>query len=378
MVAFSPIHALADVPTFYRPRCGLFAVAADWNPPFHSFLPFGEVAADWNLPLLKKSWGNICKCEVQMLNFAPGNLIFLLLMKKIICGAMAAVLLSSCGGSEKAADNQSIDTLLSERLENSKNWEDSVISVEGTFLGGYYNYNLHNNPQVNQETLNMKEIERGIRQVMATDTAEMSYVLGIQIGLQILETYRMTSADMPLDKGKFMESVMGALRLDSVGEEQIKQIYSRFEETNTEVQRRKQQEIEKEIFNSPEAEQNRIMAQSISSKFQSNPDFKQIGNTGIYCCIDQEGEGELLAPNDRVKVTFTVLHLSGEPVENAVEKAMFPARGYNPMLTEVLKYMRHGEKAKFFIPYEYAYGVEGNSNFGVGPCESLYMDVEVL
>lgn len=330
------------------------------------------------MPLLKKSWGNICKCEVQMLNFAPGNLIFLLLMKKIICGAMAAVLLSSCGGSDKAADNQSIDTLLSERLENSKNWEDSVISVEGTFLGGYYNYNLHNNPQVNQETLNMKEIERGIRQVMATDTAEMSYVLGIQIGLQILETYRMTSADMPLDKGKFMESVMGALRLDSVGEEQIKQIYSRFEETNTEVQRRKQQEIEKEIFNSPEAEQNRIMAQSISSKFQSNPDFKQIGNTGIYCCIDQEGEGELLAPNDRVKVTFTVLHLSGEPVENAVEKAMFPARGYNPMLTEVLKYMRHGEKAKFFIPYEYAYGVEGNSNFGVGPCESLYMDVEVL
>lgn len=299
-------------------------------------------------------------------------------MKKIIFGALAAALICSCSGEKKPADTQSIDSLLSERMEKSTTWEDSVIAVEGTFFGGYCNYFLHANPHINQETLSMKDVERGIRQVMATDTADMSYIYGIQLGLQLLDSYRMTATEIPLDKGKFMEAVMGAMRLDSVSEEQIKQISVQFEETNAEIHRRKQQELEKEIFNSPEAEQNRIMAQSIASKFQSDPDFKQIENTGIYCSVEEEGEGELLAPNDRVKVNFTILRLSGEPVENAVEKAMFPARGHNPMLTEVLKYMRHGEKAKFFIPYEYAYGIQGNSNFGIGPCESLYMTVEVL
>lgn len=300
-------------------------------------------------------------------------------MKKILFGAVAAALICSCSGEKNsAADSQSIESLLTERLEKATTWQDSVIAIEGTFLGGYYNYLLHSGPGIDQETLSMRDVERGIRQVMAADSADMSYIYGLNIGLQIREGYLNRIAELPLDKGKFMDAVIGALNLDSIDEAQIRQMSQQFEETDAEVKRRHQQEIDREIFNSPEAEQNRVMAQSIFSAIQSNPDFHQIENTGIYAAIDEPGEGELLAPNDRVRVNFTVLRLSGEPIENGKEKAMFPARGYNPMLTAVLPYMRHGEKAKFLVPYELCYGIQGNPNLNIGPCESLYITVEVL
>lgn len=298
-------------------------------------------------------------------------------MKKIIFGAVAAALLCSCGGPKKEDNTQSIESQLEERLAKATTWEDSVIAIQGTFIGGYFNYVLHNNPMLT-DSINMSEVERGIRQVMIADSTEMSYIYGIQVGLSILQTYSQTNAQMPMDKAKFMEAVMGSIRLDSVSEEQIKEMSVQFEQTEGDIRQRKQQELEKEIFNSSEAEQNRTMAQSIAAAFQSNPDFSQIGNTGIYCSVEEEGTGDLLVPDERVKVNFTVLRLSGEPVENQVERSMFPARGSNPMLTEVLKYMRHGEKAKFFIPYEFAYGVQGNPDAGIGPCESLYITVEVL
>ncbi|MDE6535103.1 MAG: FKBP-type peptidyl-prolyl cis-trans isomerase [Muribaculaceae bacterium] len=298
-------------------------------------------------------------------------------MKKIIFGAVAAALICSCSGEKKTAENQSIEALLAERLENAKTFEDSVIAIQGTFVGAYFNFAIHQDPQFS-EKFNMSDFERGIRQVMIADSTEMSYVYGLNIGMGILQAYTQTSSQMPLDKGKFMETVMSSLRLDSIDASQVQEMSMQYEQIANEIFTRKQQELEKEIYNTPEAEQNRTMAQSIASAFQSNSDFTQIENSGIYCNIEEEGTGDLLAPDERVKVNFTVLRLDGEPIDHQVERSMFPARGFNPMLTEVLKYMRHGQKAKFFIPYEYAYGVQGNPDAGVGPCESVYMTVEIL
>lgn len=290
------------------------------------------------------------------------------------------MLICSCGGEKQSAadESQSLDDLLSERLEKAKTWEDSVIAVEGTFLGGYYRYLLNEVPGLDRESVVMKDVERGIRQVMAADSADMSYIYGLQIGMQLRQTYLENIENQPMDKGKFMEQFMKTFRIDSLPLDQLQQLGNQFEDMMAEVAQRHQAEVEKEIFNSAEAEQNRIIGQSFASKFQSNPDFSQIENTGIYMSVQEEGTGELLQDNDRVKVTYTVLHLGGEPVENGVEKAMFPMRAYNPMLTAVLKHMRHGQKAHFFIPYEYAYGIQGNPGYGIGPCESLYLDVEVL
>lgn len=297
-------------------------------------------------------------------------------MKKIIFGAMAALLLGSCGVDKAPSSDESIESLLNARLEKAKTWEDSVIAVDGTFMGGYFNYNLHAESGV--ENLNMRDVERGIRQVMSTDTTNMSYIYGIQIGLTILNTYQEISTSMPVDKAKLMESIFGALRLDSIDREQLLELRKEFENTDAEVKKRHQEQKEQEVFNSKEAEENRIISQSIAAGFQSNPDFKQIGNTGIYYHTEKEGSGELLPPQDMVRVNFTILRLNGELIENSVEKKMFPVHAYNPMLISVLPYMRHGEKTQFFIPYEQGYGILGKAEEGIGPCESVFMTVEVL
>ncbi len=296
-------------------------------------------------------------------------------MKKILFGALAAVVLTACGNSHKTpSSNETLENLLASRLEHASNWEDSVIAVNGTFMGGYFNYNLHADPELSSN-LNMKEVERGIRQVMATDTTDMSYIYGIQVGMTILNTFKEISMSMPVDKAKLMESIMGALRLDSVDRDQLLEIRREFEKMDSEVKKRHEAEIDQEIYSSREANENRLFAEAFEAKLISNPDFKKIGD-GIYCKVETEGSGETFQPTDKLRATYTILRLSGEPVENASNKAMFAGHAPNPMLNAVLKYMKPGEKAQFFVPYTAGYGIQGNPEAGIGPCESLLLFVD--
>ena len=222
----------------------------------------------------------------------------------------------------------------------------------------------------------MSEVERGIRQGMGSDTAKMSYLYGIQVGMTIMNTYREVSADMPVDKAKLMESIMGALRLDSVDRQQLLEIRTEFERVDSEVKARHQEELNRQVYESREAQENRLFADAIAESLKSNPEFAEIGNTGVYKKTEREGQGETYKASDRLRASYTVLKLSGEPIENVTSRAMFAGHAANPMLTAVLQYMRPGEKAQFFVPYELAYGVQGNKEAGIGACESVMVFVE--
>lgn len=299
------------------------------------------------------------------------------MVKKIIIAAFGAMMLWGCTGIEKgtAGSTESLEGLLASRLEQAKTWEDTVIAINGTFMGGFFNYNLHTD-EILSRNLNMKEVERGLRQVMSADTTNMSYLYGIQVGMTIMNTYREVSADMPIDKARLMESIMGALRLDSIDMDQLLEVRSRFEQTDMEVKARHQEELNRQVYESREAQENRLFADAITEKLISNPDFEKIGNTGVYKKTEREGKGDTYGAEDRLRATYTVLKLSGEPIENGKSRAMFAGHASNPMLTAVLKYMRPGEKAQFFVPYELAYGVQGSKEAGVGACESLMIFVE--
>ncbi|MDE6146029.1 MAG: hypothetical protein K2F96_07105 [Muribaculaceae bacterium] len=297
-------------------------------------------------------------------------------MKRIVLPAVAAVLLGSCTGTEKRpSTTESLESLLASRLEQAKTWDDTVIAVNGTFMGGFFNYNLHTDPELSRN-LNMKDVERGIRQVMSADTTNMSYLYGIQVGMTIMNTYREVSADMPLDKTRLMESIMGALRLDSIDREQLLEIRKEFEKIDQEVKDRHQEELNQHVYAGREAQENRLFAEAIAAKLQSSPDYVQIGDTGIYRKIEREGQGKVYGADSRLRASYTVVRLSGEPIENVRSKAMFAGHAANPMLSAVLKYMKPGEKSQFFVPYEHAYGIQGNAEAGIGPCESLMVLVE--
>lgn len=297
-------------------------------------------------------------------------------MKKLVALGVAALLLASCGNrtSSESEKQMSLEEMLSMRLEKATTFEDTVIAVNGTFMGGYFNYNLHADPELSAN-LNMKEVERGIRQVIATDSADMSYIYGMQIGLSILDTYREISSDMPVDKGRLMDAVFASLRLDSIDREQLLEIRGEFERMDAEVKARHKIEQERKYFDEREAKENRMLADAVCAKLQSSPEYHQIDNTGIYRKTIKEGSGDLYRSNSRLKVTYSVRRLNGEPLETETGKSMYAGHAANPMLESVLVHMRPGEQAEFFVPYEKAYGVLGNEDEGIGYCESLFIEV---
>lgn len=298
-------------------------------------------------------------------------------MKKlIVIGAAAALVLASCSDRKNETSTESMESLLSQRLEAAKTFEDTVIAVDGTFMGGFFNYNLHTDPELSAN-LSMKEVERGIRQVMSADTTNMSYIYGLQVGMTIMSTFREISADMPIDRTKLMETIFGTLRLDSIDRDQLLEIRGQFERMDSEIKARKEAELNRTAYDSREAVENRMLADAVCAKLKSEPDYQPIGNSGIYRKVIKEGNGTNFKSDDRLRASYSVSRLSGEPLETVNDKAMFAGHAANPMLTAVLVHMSPGEESEFYIPYELVYGPQGNPEMKIGPCESVMIHVSV-
>lgn len=263
------------------------------------------------------------------------------------------------------------------RLAKSKTFADSVAAIDGTFVGSYFNYMLHAKSQADS-TLNMNEVERGIRTVMASDTANVSYLLGLQVGMTIINTYKEIDQEIPVDKKVLMDAIMGALRLDSVSEEQVIDMRTRYEQTGDEVTARRQAELDRQIAETDEAKQNIMLGDACAAKLLSDPDYQQIGSTGIYCKVINPGSGDMLEPNQVVHVDYTIQSIEGQDLESYKDRGMYAGHAPNPLLANVLPLMRPGEEATFFIPYQQAYGAQGHPGAGIGPCQSLFVTVKVL
>lgn len=295
-------------------------------------------------------------------------------MKKLTLFALAgaALLASACS---KQAEPQTLTAYCENRLAGATSLQDSIIAIDGSYVGAYFNIQSSRLPVKN---LNKSEMLRGMRDVLGVDTANVSYLYGLQMGMAVMNTYKELAEGADISKEAFIASVSGAFRLDSISVEEVNELQPQFEQMFARVQELAKQKRESGVFNSEPARQNRMLGEAVAEKLQSEPGYKPVGSQGLLIKRLSESSGEVINPNSVVMVEYTISRIdSGSEIRHSGPARMFAGRPNNEVVASVLPFMSVGDTAEFFVPYELAYGVSGNGRLGVGPCESVMIKLSV-
>lgn len=290
-------------------------------------------------------------------------------MKKLILFIAAAATLAGC---QKAPQPKSLTDLLNQRLEKAATFTDSIIAIDGTFVGGAYS------SQVPNENPDREEMLRGLRDVFGADVKNKSYITGIAMGLQVVNIYDDLSAEETISKDKFYAAIAEAFRIDSISQEELQEMQPMFRQTFEQIKERAQQRKEAEVLKTETAVQNRAIGEALAEKYQSNPDFKAVGDRGLMVKVVTKGDSQVISPNTLIVASIEEKHAdTGTTIRSMGSTPMYAGRTNNPVLASVIPFMSVGETAEFFVPYELAYGVLGDENLSVGPCESVLCTVTI-
>lgn len=290
----------------------------------------------------------------------------------LLCGAM-----TSCGDNTgaAAADGETLQQRLDNTLASAKTFADSLTAVEGTFIGAFFNAQM-SAPNL-PKPINKSEFIRGMRDALKCDTADMSYIYGFNSGATALQTYADLAKNEGVNREAFVNTIIAALRLDSVSQEELTPIRAEFENYNRLVAQRAEEKAKEEARNSDTGKANIAAAADYAKRLDGSSDFMK-HDSGLYHRVITEGSGNKLAVNERVNVNYTMSHLDGTEISStSTPRPMYVASPTVNALRSVLPLMKAGETAEFFVPYEHAYGELGNEPAGVGPCESLMIKVTV-
>jgi FKBP-type peptidyl-prolyl cis-trans isomerase len=105
-----------------------------------------------------------------------------------------------------------------------------------------------------------------------------------------------------------------------------------------------------------------------------------VTESGLQYSVVTEAEGAKPKATDSVTVHYRGTLLDGTEFDSSYsrgEPATFPLNGVIPGWTEGVQLMSIGNKFKFVIPYQLAYGERGAGN-SIGPFETLIFEVELL
>lgn len=137
--------------------------------------------------------------------------------------------------------------------------------------------------------------------------------------------------------------------------------------------------VSKSKNNNQQASLNAQQGQAFLSKHSQEPGV-QTTASGLQYLVLQEGTGqEHPGPSDSVKVHYHGTLIDGTVFDSSVDRGepiSFPLNQVIKGWTEGLQLMVVGEKTRFFIPSELAYG---NRSMGaIQPGSVLIFDVELL
>jgi len=102
--------------------------------------------------------------------------------------------------------------------------------------------------------------------------------------------------------------------------------------------------------------------------------------SGLQFRVLTQGEGDIPARQDRVRVHYTGRLIDGTVFDSSVQRgqpAEFPVSGVIPGWVEALTLMPVGSKWELYIPQELAYGERG-AGASIPPFSALIFEVELL
>jgi len=286
-------------------------------------------------------------------------------MKKslIVCAAAALILgVSSCSDKNASTESTADAAFL-----------DSLATINGEAMGAHFATFL-NNPDAPKK-FDKAEVMRGIRDVMKTDTANLGYFVGLQMGMEVFQNYmNMATAVDGVSRQKLVDAIQKAVMADSLTSDMMT-LRQQAGLLNQRVQEIRAKKAEEERINSPEGVTNRKAAEEFFSKLT---DVKRT-DSGIAYKVTAPGNGKAIGNNARVLAKYTMTKLDGDTINTTGDEArnMYVQGAPLKGMTEALQLMQEGETAIFYLPWELAYGANGIPSRNVGPCEAIVVTMTV-
>lgn len=297
-------------------------------------------------------------------------------MKKIIMAFGVAALtlgFAACSGNSTTGST--------ETGENAA-FVDSLSQVGGEVNGAMFAKNIVTLSEEDQKKFNKDQFLKGLKDIYLTDTANLSYILGVQIGMNMLQQQRMMGQNgVPTNRKMFYEAFAKNFKPDSISEETLSALQEQYNVLQGKAQTimsAEQKRVQDEYVKKQEAENQENMTAGKKYVDEQKAKDSEIKTTedGLSYKVLKQGTGATATDNDRVVVRYTGKLIDGE-VFDQNDSVAFSPRGVVPGFAEGLKLMNKGSKMTLYIPGNLGYGAQGAGE-KIKPGSTLVFDVEVL
>lgn len=291
-------------------------------------------------------------------------------MKKFIlaCG-MAAVAMSmtSCSGSGSKPTN----------------FADSVSYYVGTDMGVYCSKTIAGMPDEMKAKFDKKAFIEGVSTILKSDTTKSSYLDGIQMGMNVLNTIvRMKDAGVNVDIDMLLDQMGKYTMMDSVPAAEADSLSAVAQQINYQIQdmmmkAQQKKQMERMQALEEQAKVNEAAGEDYVNGVKAADKDVKTTESGLSYKVVEQGTGAMPTDNDRVKVIYTGRLTNGEVFDDSKgEPREFSVKGVVAGFKEGLKLMNKGSKYTLYIPANLGYGTQAPEN--IGPGQTLVFDVELV
>ncbi len=287
-------------------------------------------------------------------------------MKKLLLACGVAVLALSMGScdSKKSGEQNELTSL-----------GDSISTLAGEASGMDWLGRYNQLPEEERAKFSKKEIERGVEAILLADTTDQGFLVGLQIGQQLMQqVYQMESAGIPVDHKAVANEFKKAFNGDSVDGTQVMALQSQLGQLRRRAFELADKKREEEAAKTPEAIANVEAGQKYITNAKAEDPSIVTTPSGLSYKVVKEGEGEPVG-DARALVNYKGSLVDGTTFD-AGEGAKFSAANVIPGFGEGLKMMKKGGVYTLIIPADIAYGAKAVGN--IPPMSTLIFEVEVL
>lgn len=295
-------------------------------------------------------------------------------MKKILLTIGAVAMMAGVTGCKDALSGSAAS-------ESDKAFGDSISVALGQFAGAQENQQLTRRmaqmSDADKAKFDRDEFLRGVETILGTDTANTSYIQGMQFGMQLIQPVIGISQQtgVPVNADIVKKAFREVYLKDSVGD--IAVYYSNYEALMNRLQTVMQERELAAKAESPEAKANLAAGKAYMDSLKAADPSYVTAASGLMYKIENPGTGEKVQPNDRVEIRYVGKKVDGTVFDQTRDKAYKSgASAFIPGFNEGLQLLGKGGKATLVIPAEIAYGVKGAGG-AIGPNETLVFDIEV-
>ncbi|MCM1484357.1 MAG: FKBP-type peptidyl-prolyl cis-trans isomerase [Muribaculaceae bacterium] len=298
-------------------------------------------------------------------------------MKKIFLalGMAAAVITAASCSSNKAetTEDSGIDKAFIDSLSNSLGYMNGAMT--GQQIKQYMGKD--------STKLNKEAFLRGFKSSLMADTADLSYMMGLQMGMQMIQQQSMMrQSGVAIDRDAFYAEYAKAFKLDSVPNAEIMKLDS---ELNNMMQRanammmevQQKRQAAAQAAQEKEGEENLKAGKEYVEKAKASDSEIKSTPSGLAYKVNKAGTGASPVDGDSVKVIYTGRTIDGNVFDSSNgNPTPMSMNSLIPGFVEALKLMNTGAKYTVYIPGNLAYGMNGNGHFK--PNEMLIFDIELV